>query len=581
LDPGEDRRADVVILTAIRVEYEAVRKVEAGAVPGSTWDDWTGPSGLPIAFRSFVGQNGRPFRVAVAVAPDMGATAAVHTLLPLVHELRPRCVAMCGVCAGRRGKVQLGDVVAAERVFYHDSGKQRTDQVQQDLKVYSLRDDWKAALEGMDAAARFRDEAWFKARPITTEWREHLALVALRNGDPKPWLAVDQTLGPGDWQPIVTSLRARQMLAASGRELTEAGRGIVDQVLFEHMDELPDLTPTGTLHPFRMHIAPIGSGVRVIEDERIWTFVSQAMRKTLGIEMEAAAIGELVQRQRQHELDWLVMKGVMDFADHGRDDHFKEFAARASAECLLWFLRERLPAELAAGIDETRGALAQLTSPAVKAIIPSKDGFWEDALFAQALRDEISKHSDLARDLKYGISLRKRTVDQREFAVFASEAMSQASEFVKALTCLVDEPLRDARGPKGMPGDPEAICYVAARMAEVYRAALEWGISWSGLECDWRNARQFIELMPRYLGGILIAIERLPVDIEKQIEVARTYRGDAPATLRVDFTLDIPDGLQRQVEHEIDRMTGRSPSQWFRVVIAVVACILMARYCGA
>ena len=29
-------------------------------------------------------------------------------------------------------------------------------------------------------------------------------------------------------------------------------------------------------------------------------------------------------------LDAIVMKAVMDFADHGRDDHFKHFAARAS-----------------------------------------------------------------------------------------------------------------------------------------------------------------------------------------------------------------------------------------------------------
>jgi hypothetical protein len=40
------------------------------------------------------------------------------------------------------------------------------------------------------------------------------------------------------------------------------------------------------------------------------------------------------------------MKGVMDFANHGRDDHFKEFAARASAECLLVFLREHLDVEV-------------------------------------------------------------------------------------------------------------------------------------------------------------------------------------------------------------------------------------------
>jgi nucleoside phosphorylase len=344
------RHVDVVILTAIRLELDAVLKVDAGAVPGSAWEEASGPSGLPVAFRSFVVEDGRPLRVAVAVAPAMGATAAVNTLLPLVNELKPRCIAMCGVCAGRRGKVHLGDVVAADRLYYHDTGKQMPGRVQHDLTVYPLRDDWKTALEGMDPVARFENEAWFQARPFTTEARLHRALVALRDGAPEPWNHVDPAPGGADeWPLIVAALRERKFLAAPGGTLTRAGRRFADDSLFRHRNALPDLSSTGRLQPFRLHVAPIGSGTHVIEDDAIWTFVSQAMRKTLGIEMEAAAIAELAHRQRQHGLDWVVMKGVMDFADHGRDDHYKEFAARASAECLLWFLRERVPTETIAG----------------------------------------------------------------------------------------------------------------------------------------------------------------------------------------------------------------------------------------
>jgi len=102
------RRADVVILTAIRLEFDAVLEVDAGAAAGSVWEIVAGPNGLPVAFRSFEVERGRALRVAVAVSPDMGATAAVNTLLPLVEKLKPRCVAMCGVCAG--GAVGLTSV---------------------------------------------------------------------------------------------------------------------------------------------------------------------------------------------------------------------------------------------------------------------------------------------------------------------------------------------------------------------------------------------------------------------------------------------------------------------------------------
>jgi nucleoside phosphorylase len=139
------RRADVVILTAIRLEYDAAKEVEAGAVAGSQWETIDGPNRLPVAFREFTVENGRPLQIALAVSPEMGPIAATNTLLPLVEWLQPRCIAMCGVCAGRRGKTNLGDVVAAERLYYHDTGKRLPDEVQQDLTTYKLRDDWKVA----------------------------------------------------------------------------------------------------------------------------------------------------------------------------------------------------------------------------------------------------------------------------------------------------------------------------------------------------------------------------------------------------------------------------------------------------
>jgi hypothetical protein len=39
----------------------------------------------------------------------------------------------------------------------------------------------------------------------------------------------------------------------------------------------------------------------------------------------------------------VVMKGVMDHADDLKSDNIKTFAARASAECLIAFLRANLP----------------------------------------------------------------------------------------------------------------------------------------------------------------------------------------------------------------------------------------------
>ncbi|WP_375773508.1 tetratricopeptide repeat protein [Archangium gephyra] len=346
------RGVDVVILTAISLEYQAVLQVDAGAVVASGWQEEQGPNGLPVAFQSFQSQGSRPLRVAVALAGDMGAVAATNALLPLVETLSPRCVAMAGVCAGRPGKTNLGDVVAAERLFFHDTGKRLPDEVLQDLKTYNLRDDWKLALEHFDFAARFREQAWWQRRPMPYEWQENWVLAKLREGVTDPSALPELNDFCPQWEKVIESLWKSGRIQDGTLTLTEEGRAHIGRILIKHRNRLPDLTPSGPLQPFKVHVAPMGSGNQVIEDERAWSFVSAHMRKTLGLEMEAAALGALVHAQRERKLDALVMKGVMDFANDGRDDHFKEYAARASAECLLAFLREHVEVEVVPGTDD-------------------------------------------------------------------------------------------------------------------------------------------------------------------------------------------------------------------------------------
>ena len=273
------RRADVVIVTALRLEYDAVLAVSAGAVHAA-WEHAKSPSGLPVAFRSFAVALGRPLRVALAMASDMGAPAAVFALLPLIETLQPRCIAMCGVCAGRPTKTELGDVVAASRLFYHDTGKQLAERSQRDLETYQLRSEWKASLAGMDVIARFRNADWFATRPVTTLWRERRALVALHHGDPRPWHDLDQKT----WAATVRALQEQHLLA--GRELTEEGRRVADDLLFEYQGRLPDLSPWDEFQPFRLHVGPMASGSQVIEDPAVWDSISQSVRTVLALEME-------------------------------------------------------------------------------------------------------------------------------------------------------------------------------------------------------------------------------------------------------------------------------------------------------
>jgi len=295
---GSIHRADVVILTAIPLEYEAAMQVRAGAWKGSLWDEGTGPNGLPVAFRTFRGKDGQPLRVALALAGDMGAVAATNALLPLVEAYQPRGVAMCGVCAGRPGKTNLGDVIAADRLFFHDTGKRLPKKVQQDIKTYNLRDDWKVAIEQFDSAARFQKQAWWKNRPIPYEWQQNWVLAKLlaRVKDPAA-LPECKEFCP-QWETVIASLWKSRLVKRGELALTDKGRARIRQVLAQHRQRLPDVSPAGKLMPFKVHVAPMGSGNQVVEDKAVWSFVSEHMRKTLGLEMEAAALGAVAHAPR-------------------------------------------------------------------------------------------------------------------------------------------------------------------------------------------------------------------------------------------------------------------------------------------
>ncbi len=333
-------RVDVVILTAITLEYSAVLKVDAAACPGSLWIEKPGANGLPLAFRTFHGRGGHPLHVAVGQAGDMGVVAAATALFPLIQQYKPKCIAMSGVCAGRPKKTELGDVIAAERLFFHDTGKQLPKEVQQDLRTYNLREDWRVALEHFDFRGRFETELWWNERPIPYKLQEDWVLKQLHDGIARPYELPECDKYCPQWERVINALWDSRHVKRNTLVLTAKGQKRAQGILIEYRDRFPDVSPAGILLPFRVHVAPMGSGNKVVEDQAVWSFISDYMRKTLGLDMEAAAIGAIAHSHRAKRLDALVMKGVMDFANHGRDDHFKEFAARAAAECLIAFLRE-------------------------------------------------------------------------------------------------------------------------------------------------------------------------------------------------------------------------------------------------
>lgn len=113
---------DLAIICALATpELEEVLKLP--------WN-WSAPK--PIDDQTFVHEGyleveGRKITVCATSAPRMGMVATALRSANVIALLRPRLLAMCGICAGVKGKVEVGDVLLADPAWDFQSGKRVRD----------------------------------------------------------------------------------------------------------------------------------------------------------------------------------------------------------------------------------------------------------------------------------------------------------------------------------------------------------------------------------------------------------------------------------------------------------------------
>ena len=94
--------------------------------------------------------------------------------------------------------------------------------------------------------------------------------------------------------------------------------------------------PTGL--PFKVVVGPMASVTYVVARDE-WSKLAEPVRSLIGIEMEGFSVATAA--RITEVANWVVAKGVMDFATETKSDVYKKFAAKASAEVIWKFLAER------------------------------------------------------------------------------------------------------------------------------------------------------------------------------------------------------------------------------------------------
>ncbi|MEU4242602.1 hypothetical protein [Actinoplanes sp. NPDC026619] len=348
---------DILIITAIKEEYEAVRGV-AGLSP---WVEHETGGTTPYSTTGLPTSTGETLTVALARPTRMGGRSTSPITAILTDRLQPACLAMCGVCAGNPGATAPGDVIVAAPAYEWDEGKHTSESFRAEPQQFPLESRWVRAVQDFDpwglpsygVATEPEAAVWFLER-------------LHRGQDPRKHPARDRYFTRASWGPRLAKLTSDGLIEGGGADpvLTDDGRDHIQRILYDDFDG-PDRLP------FAVFAGAMASGSAVMADPEIWDRLGRRQRDTLALDMEAATVATIAhEREIPH---WLVAKGVMDHADRDKDDRFKAFAARASAEVLLELLGRLLTTSPAPD-----GSAARIPDGVLHEIVRQLTYYWPD-----------------------------------------------------------------------------------------------------------------------------------------------------------------------------------------------------------
>lgn len=331
-------RVDVLIVVALRQELDTVL---AQAVGGRTgWSEVRDSAGAIYYVCNETNARGQSMRIAAAWLGDSGQEAATMRSRRLVDELDPMCLAMCGTCAGRRGVVQLGDVVVAERVVDLASLEAIGDKEAKDGSALpGITYELELALK-IDAAVLADDTQWketlSRARPPSLyaqgQWLLHALFEQENFGEP-PAQRADRRERCPNWPETVNRLLAQEYASINDDGelgLSDTGRYVVLREKNVYPDGLPGDPPFG------IHLGALATAAKVVSNRYALDRHSGNVRKLLGVDLESTAIASVAAHLGRR---WLVVRGVADYVEHENDRTQRAFAAHAAAAFLLTFLR--------------------------------------------------------------------------------------------------------------------------------------------------------------------------------------------------------------------------------------------------
>jgi nucleoside phosphorylase len=386
MSTSEHQQFDICILCALSEEAERLKEAfqEASAkifkdqYPVEFKPGYSSNLRRNYDYATITNNNQEQLSVLVIWLADNGPMETGLQLQPLLEEFKPRFAAMTGICAGDRKEVRLGDIIVAERAFLYDVGKivERDGKIelQHDTPVWSLPTEVLQAVRGFTA---WKQVVAKEPRPPSLRQQCEWLLNRLLTVDT---LRVDEIPQPelAEHVPNLRKVLAELQKTDSHAFLCDLPQN-TSRIYLNEERKLQDPMMVRDLHykvdfPFKdapkpeVYIKPMASGSTVRADNP-FAAIRVPVRGTLAIEMEGAAFYRTLKDFGNTQ--YLVVKGVCDYADKDKDDSYHKYAGKISALYLFAFLRAHVTSERFYGIGR-QGKEAPYSSSVVQAPDQSK-----------------------------------------------------------------------------------------------------------------------------------------------------------------------------------------------------------------
>ncbi len=376
-----DAQHDVVIVCARKDEAAAVQnllKKKAGA-------EWTlsDPSKDISLKHAVVDSNGKALRVWLSYPVGQGGDD-MHTWMSqllrarLWGEQMPQLFLMTGVCAGERGKCQLGDLMVATMAFNYAAGKDTDQGHKPGARPFGPEDKFWHRLEqtfdSLDTWLQPDNAEMFPSAPSERDVflryifarDETLELDERKRKLNDDWLTRQNLPASGPVLSPPVDDRFEQVLAdckhegsivdlSTGLHLSDDARAAV----LNDLNRYGDFPRAPKYRPPKVRFGIWGSGPAVRADtqagstaifggkmvldgatrvSKVFHECKEQHRETIAVEMEAAAFYQELETLNP-PVDFLAIKGVCDFADEHKDDSFHPYGKYLAASFALAVIR--------------------------------------------------------------------------------------------------------------------------------------------------------------------------------------------------------------------------------------------------